>query len=143
MTVILRPEDFEVVECVTHHYQEETEGRRPKWLWHCLTCDMGSNKYQRHPNGHRIEQDAITGATYHRNAKRMERQQECYSAWWWKQIMTTTDVEFFTKLWGNHHPAHRLQCLDMGGVMARVQADESLWDFAISRNPELKRPVRT
>lgn len=121
-------EDFSVPECVAHYY----EALPNAWFWHCLTCDSGSNKNKRHPNGHKHEKDAKEGMKYHSNAKRMERQQKLYRAWWWLEVMTTTDLEYFIALWraGNHPEIKD----DPSDLMAVVQSDNRLWEYMVKLN---------
>jgi hypothetical protein len=130
MTVITM-EDFEVVECVTHYFQHDNG----KWLWHCLTCNTGSNKYSRHSKGHKLEGDAATGAKYHTNAKRMERRQACYRAWWWREIMTTRDSDHFMKLWISNKYFRHHEPDDPSDLMSTVQSDNNLWNYMLKLNP--------
>lgn len=53
------------VECLVQTYPD---GKG--WWWrYCVTCDDGSNKYRKHPRGHRSEADAKMSARDH--AKQM------------------------------------------------------------------------
>lgn len=127
MTQLKSFKDFEVEECVTHYYE-----KNGKWFWHCMTCDTGSGKRREHLRGHKGEGDAEVATKYHRNAKRLERQQVLYRAWWWKEIMTTTDLEHFKALWLTHWGSYLDE--DAEDVMASVQSDNHLWQYMTGLN---------
>lgn len=117
--------DFAVEECVTHHFEKDG-----KWFWYCLTCHTGSGKRHEHLRGHKREGDAAVGAKYHRNAKRVIRQEKLYRAWWWKEVMTTQDLDYFLRLWQTHWgvlPPPE----DPDDLMASVQSDNYLWNFMV------------
>lgn len=120
--------DFPVEECVTHYYEKDG-----KWFWHCITCDTGSGKRREHLRGHKGEGDAKVATKYHRNAKRMERQQKAMRAWWWKEIMTTTDLDYFVRLWQQHWQIMTWE-EDPSDTMATVQSDNYLWNYMIKLN---------
>ena len=134
MTVILAPESFEVVECVTQFYRADN-GR---WVWSCMTCEASSKSWGRPHRGHKLAADAATGAKYHRNAKRMQRQAECYRAWWWRQIMTTSDLDHFMALWRGYFTSSRFEDFEASDIMACVQADDDLWNYMTKMNGGMK-----
>lgn len=100
MNEILWPQNFEVEDCLVQYYQHEEWQEHPgKWFWHCLTCDTGSGRRLKRRWGHKLEGDVKVASKYHRNQKRKNRQQTLWREWWFENLMTTTDVEFFGKLW--------------------------------------------
>lgn len=125
------PENFEVSECVGHFYEDSGS-----WFWHCVTCDTGSGKRRTHLRGHKREGDAAVALKYHRNAKRMQRQQKLYRAWWWREVMTTADPELFAALWLAHH--WEIAQGEVCDVMASVQSDNHLWNYAAKLNKDLE-----
>ena len=136
LSKILTHKDFDVIGCVTHHYEKDG-----MWFWHCMTCNTGSGKRHKHINGHRLEGDAAIATKYHRNAKRLERQQELFRAWWWEQIMTTADVEFFVALWEDHWGV-KIWDEDPSDIMASVQSDNHLWEYMKKLNGYGRREGR-
>lgn len=126
--VLKKPSDFPVEECVTHFYEKDGH-----WFWHCMTCNTGSGKRHKHLNGHKNEGDAAVATKYHRNAKRLERQQKLYRAWWWKEIMTTKDLDYFIKLWQSHWGVMNT-VTDPEDIMASVQSDNHLWTYMVKIN---------
>lgn len=120
-------EDFSVPECVTQYYEKDG-----KWFWYCMTCDTGSGKRREHLRRHKGEGDAKFATEYHRNAKRIERRQKLYRAWWWLEVMTTTDLEYFIALWraGNNPEIKD----DPSDLMAVVQSDNHLWEYMVKLN---------
>lgn len=121
-------DDFTVEECVTQYYEKDG-----KWFWYCMTCHTGSGKRPQHLKGHKGEGDALVATKYHRNAKRVQRKMELYRAWWWKEIMTTQDLDYFLKLWTTHYPEIKRD-VDQEDLMATVQSDNCLWDYMIKLN---------
>lgn len=124
----MRPEDFEVEECVTHYYYSEDERG---WRWHCLTCDTGTQVQKHGRRLHKLEGDAAVGAKYHRNAKKLQRQKERWRAWWYHKIMDIKDLEEFRNHWRSYWWDHwpKLNEIDLDG-MNRIQADEYLMGMA-------------
>lgn len=122
--MIKKPEDFDVLDCVGHHYYAP---EKKKWLWHCVTCDCGTNKnwVTKHRWGHKQESSAAAGFEDHKRTMRMQRQQELYRAWWWQTIMTTKDVEVFRQLWLTHC-GMRIAQDRVVAIMATVQSDPDL-----------------
>src|SRR6476469_5963275 len=110
---IKKPEDFEVEECLVQFYQRDelNKGRdlgnypNRGWWWHCLTCDDATAKYTKdgrrrklRAHGHRTESDAMCGATMHAKQKRFNRQARAWNNWWWMEILTTRDLNYFREL---------------------------------------------
>lgn len=123
--------DFEVQECVGHFYEKDG-----MWFWHCMTCNTGSGKRHKHINGHKRDGDAAVALKYHRNAKRIGRQEKLYRAWWWREVMTTADPDHFAKLWLTHHWSSEIGEHDIGDVMAKVQSDNYLWGHMVKLSKE-------
>lgn len=102
--VLLNPSDFEVEECLVQYYMHEAWQEHPgKWFWHCLTCDTGSGRRAKFRRGHQQEGDAKVASKYHRNQKRKNRQGAAWYKWWYKSLMTTTDLELFAALWNQRN----------------------------------------
>lgn len=78
-----------IPECVTQHYRDDRE----RWRWHCLTCDDGSNKRQRHRGGHKLESDALCGARMHARDAYRNRVARAQSAAWKVEVYSTQDPE--------------------------------------------------
>lgn len=121
--MIKKPEDFEVLDCVGHHYEDD----RNRWLWHCITCDCGSLKNwgRRHNRGHQTPGRAAEGFLDHQRTMRMQRQYELYNAWWWQTVLTTKNVEVFRRLWLTHH-GKDIEADRVTEIMGTVQSDERL-----------------
>lgn len=118
----MKPEDFQVLACVTQHYQDG-----PGWRWYCMVCDTGTQP-RKHLKLHKTQGAAATGARYHENAKRMERQQGRFKAWWYHQLMQITDLEEFKTHWDLHMRSYRSAFREVPRVeaeqaMKHVQAD--------------------
>jgi len=125
----MRPEDFEVEECVTQYYYDE---KARGWRWHCIVCDTGTQIQKHGRRLHKCEGDAAVGAKYHRNQKKMTRQANRWRAWWYNELMTIKDIEAFRKHWQAYWWDHWPPMPDDKAleVMTRIQADEHFMELA-------------
>lgn len=120
----MRPEDFPVIECVTHHYFDEVKG--PGWRWYCVTCDTGTQVRKHGRHLHKLEGDAAVGAKYHRNQKRKFRQERRWQTWWYQEILKPMPVEEFERLWRHYFRSgfgEQMTVEERTRVMLEVQAD--------------------
>lgn len=122
----MRPQDFPVTECVTHHYFDEVKG--PGWRWYCLTCDTGTQVRKHGRRLHRLEGDAAVGAKYHRNQMRRNRQAERARAWHYQCLLNARTVAEFAKAWGFMYGGYggfgdHVSEMEREKVMREIQAD--------------------
>lgn len=89
--------------CVPEIY--EKDGR---WWRYCLTCDDGSNKYRRHPRGHRSRGDAEMSFRDH--SRQLDRNRKAIAAYnrWRTAVLATDDWTYFNELWHARHPGIQL-----------------------------------
>lgn len=123
---MVKGEEFEVLACITQHY---FDGSGPGWRWYCLTCDTGTQVRKHGRKLHKTQGAAATGARYHENAKRIERQQGRWKAWWYHQLMAfkPQDLEQFKEHWNSYMRAYRSSWDVPDGealaAMNQIQAD--------------------
>ena len=105
MTGLPRLEEVQVQPCVTQVYPSEGG----TWWRYCLTCDDGSNKYQRHKRGHRTEADAQMSARDHAKASMANRRWLAWSALWRDAILAAQTWDEFSRLYQmrEHHLVKR------------------------------------
>lgn len=129
----MKPADFAVIACVTQHYEDG-----PGWRWHCIICDTGTQP-RKHLKLHKTQGAAATGARYHENAKRVERQQGRWKAWWYFTLMAygPQDLERFKEHWDLYMKSHvpdsgfwNVPDAEALAAMKQIQADPHLIKLA-------------
>lgn len=125
------PSDFPAIECVSHYFE-----RDGKWFWYCVSCHTGSGKRKAHKKGHKTRESAFEATKMHSKEMRIAQQHNQWKAWWYAELLTTDDVEYFAKLWTMEYGT-RIDIVDFTKVMKNVQGDSYIRKFAESMNPWL------
>ena len=87
--------------CIPHIYEDD-DGR---WWRVCFTCDDGSNKFGRHPRGHKTEADARMSFRDHARQMKANRENYARAMAWRRQVIAATTWDEFSRLWHERHPS--------------------------------------